>query len=84
MTLALEKRGPVASAISNPAPELPKDNRKQPKKNQKGLRKNKTKWKGQVNYDQPYPKGYRIPKLDPSAMDSVFNMASTLMDLKAK
>ncbi|MBW0573209.1 hypothetical protein O181_112924 [Austropuccinia psidii MF-1] len=37
-----------------------------------------------ANWHRPYPQGYRIPKLDPSAMDSVFNMARTLMEFTAK
>ncbi|MBW0592810.1 hypothetical protein O181_132525 [Austropuccinia psidii MF-1] len=31
-----------------------------------------------------FPQGYRIAKLEPSAVDSVFNMARTLMEFTAK
>ncbi|MBW0517201.1 hypothetical protein O181_056916 [Austropuccinia psidii MF-1] len=40
--------------------------------------------KGKANWNRPYPQGYRIPKLEPSAVDSVFNMARTLMEFTAK
>ncbi|MBW0579825.1 hypothetical protein O181_119540 [Austropuccinia psidii MF-1] len=42
------------------------------------------KGKGKENWHRPYPKGYRIPKLELSAVDSVFNMARTLMEFTAK
>ncbi|MBW0586044.1 hypothetical protein O181_125759 [Austropuccinia psidii MF-1] len=42
------------------------------------------KGKGEENWHRPYPQGYRIPKLEPSAVDSVFNMARTLMEFTAK
>ncbi|MBW0489150.1 hypothetical protein O181_028865 [Austropuccinia psidii MF-1] len=38
----------------------------------------------QINWNRPYPQGYRIPKLKPSAVDSVFNLARTLMEFTAK
>ncbi|MBW0512108.1 hypothetical protein O181_051823 [Austropuccinia psidii MF-1] len=37
-----------------------------------------------ANWHRPYPQGYRIPKLEPSAVDSVFNMARTLMEFTLK
>ncbi|MBW0483786.1 hypothetical protein O181_023501 [Austropuccinia psidii MF-1] len=77
MRIALEKEGPIVSTSSKPDPELPKDNLKGPRKNQcKGKRKS--------NWSRPYPQGYRIPKLKPSAIDSVLNMARTLMELTDK
>ncbi|MBW0536131.1 hypothetical protein O181_075846 [Austropuccinia psidii MF-1] len=79
MTLAFQKEGPVASTNSKPAPEVFKDNPKGPQKNQKSPKR-----KGKANWHRPYPQGYRIPKLEPSAVDSVFNMARTLMELTAK
>ncbi|MBW0479667.1 hypothetical protein O181_019382 [Austropuccinia psidii MF-1] len=42
------------------------------------------KGKGKVNWHRPYPQGYRIPKLEPSAVDSVFNMARPLMKFTDK
>ncbi|MBW0501685.1 hypothetical protein O181_041400 [Austropuccinia psidii MF-1] len=42
------------------------------------------KGKGKENWHRPYPQGYRNLKLEPSAVDSVFNMARTLMEFTAK
>ncbi|MBW0528957.1 hypothetical protein O181_068672 [Austropuccinia psidii MF-1] len=84
MTPALEKEGPVASTSSKQAPEMSKDKPKGPQKKQKGLKKHQGKGKGKSNWHRPYPQGYRIPKLEPSAVDSVFNMARTLMEFKVK
>ncbi|MBW0553133.1 hypothetical protein O181_092848 [Austropuccinia psidii MF-1] len=42
------------------------------------------KGKGKANWHRTYPQGYRIPKLEPSAVDSVFNMARILMEFTAK
>ncbi|MBW0554905.1 hypothetical protein O181_094620 [Austropuccinia psidii MF-1] len=75
---------PVASTNSKPAPEMSKDKPKGPQKKQKGLKNNQGKGKGKANWHRPYPQGYRIPKLEPSAVDSVFNMARTLMEFTSK
>ncbi|MBW0551335.1 hypothetical protein O181_091050 [Austropuccinia psidii MF-1] len=83
MTPALEE-GPVASASSIPAPEASKEKPKGPKKKKKGPKNHQGKGKGKGNWHRPYPQGYRIPKLKPSAVDSVFNMARTLMEVTAK
>ncbi|MBW0577603.1 hypothetical protein O181_117318 [Austropuccinia psidii MF-1] len=83
MTPGLEE-GPVASTSSKPAPEKSKKNPKGPPRKKKGSNNPQGKGKGRENWNRPYPQGYRIPKLQPSAMDSVFNMARTLMELTAK
>ncbi|MBW0551031.1 hypothetical protein O181_090746 [Austropuccinia psidii MF-1] len=57
---------------------------KGPQKKQKGPKNNQGKGKGKANWHRAYPQGYRIAKLEPSAMDSVFNMARNLMEFKAK
>ncbi|MBW0531463.1 hypothetical protein O181_071178 [Austropuccinia psidii MF-1] len=80
MTPALETEGPVASTSSKPAPEVSKDKHKGPQKKQKGPKNHQ----GKANWHSPYPQGYRIPKFEPSAVDSVFNMARTLMKFTAK
>ncbi|MBW0571992.1 hypothetical protein O181_111707 [Austropuccinia psidii MF-1] len=80
MTQALETEGPVASTSSKPAPEVSKDRPKGPQKKQKGPKNHQDK----ANWHRPYPQGYRILKLEPSAVDSVFNMARTLMEFTAK
>ncbi|MBW0579449.1 hypothetical protein O181_119164 [Austropuccinia psidii MF-1] len=80
MTPALETEGPVGSTSSKPAPEVSKDKPKGPQKKPRGPKRHK----GKANWHRPYPQGYRIPKLEPSAMDSVFNMARTLMEFTAK
>ncbi|MBW0576747.1 hypothetical protein O181_116462 [Austropuccinia psidii MF-1] len=84
MTPALEKEGPVASTSSKPASKVSKDKPKGPQKKQKGPKNHQGKGKGKANWHKPYPQGYRIPKLEPSTMDSVFNVARTLMELTAK
>ncbi|MBW0566747.1 hypothetical protein O181_106462 [Austropuccinia psidii MF-1] len=83
MTPALEE-GPVASTSSKLAPEASKEKPKGPQKKKKGLKSHQGKGKGKENWHRPYPQWYRIPKLKPSAMDSVFNMSRTLMEFTAK
>ncbi|MBW0534441.1 hypothetical protein O181_074156 [Austropuccinia psidii MF-1] len=84
MTPALETEGQVVSTSSKPAPEVSKDKPKRPQKKQRGIKNHQGKGKGTANWHRPYPQGYRIPKLELSAMDSVFNMARTLMEFTAK
>ncbi|MBW0479248.1 hypothetical protein O181_018963 [Austropuccinia psidii MF-1] len=84
MTPAWEKEGPVASSSSKTAPEISKDKLKGPQKKQKGPKKHQGKGKDKDNWQRPYPQGYRNPKLEASAMDSVFNMGRNLMEFTAK
>ncbi|MBW0511786.1 hypothetical protein O181_051501 [Austropuccinia psidii MF-1] len=84
MTPALETEGPVAFTSSKPAPEVSKDKPKRPQKNGKGPKKHQGKGKAKANWHRPYPQGYGIPKLEPSAVDSIFNMARTFMKFTAK
>ncbi|MBW0563385.1 hypothetical protein O181_103100 [Austropuccinia psidii MF-1] len=84
MTPSLETEGPVASTSSKPAPEVSKAKPKRPKKKQRGPKNHQGKGKGKANWHIPYPQGYRILKLEPSAMDSVFNMARTVIEFTAK
>ncbi|MBW0537579.1 hypothetical protein O181_077294 [Austropuccinia psidii MF-1] len=84
MTPALGKEDPVASTSFKPSPEVFKVKPKVPQKKQRGFKNNKGKGKGKANWHRPYTQLYRIPKLEPSAMDSVFNMARTLMEFTAK
>ncbi|MBW0583709.1 hypothetical protein O181_123424 [Austropuccinia psidii MF-1] len=84
MTPALETEGQVASTSSKPAPEVSKDKPKGPQKKQKGPKNHQGKGKGKGNWHRPYQQGYRIPKLEPSAVDSAFNMSRTLMEFTAK
>ncbi|MBW0580328.1 hypothetical protein O181_120043 [Austropuccinia psidii MF-1] len=84
MIPSLETEGPVASTSSKPAPEVSKDKPKGPQKNQKDPKNHKGNVKGKANWHRPYPQGYRIPQLEPSAVDSVFNMARTLMEFTEK
>ncbi|MBW0568411.1 hypothetical protein O181_108126 [Austropuccinia psidii MF-1] len=51
---------------------------------QKGPKSHQGKGKGKANWHRPYQQGYRITKLEPSAMDIVSNMARTLMEFTAK
>ncbi|MBW0587131.1 hypothetical protein O181_126846 [Austropuccinia psidii MF-1] len=84
ITPLLEKEGPVAFTSSKPAPEVSKDKPKGPQKKQKGPKNHQGKGKCKANWYRPYPQGYRITKLEPSAMDSVLNMVRTLMEFTAK
>ncbi|MBW0579295.1 hypothetical protein O181_119010 [Austropuccinia psidii MF-1] len=83
MTPALGE-GPVASTSSKPAPEASKENPKGPQKKKKGPKNHQGRGIGKANWHRPYPQGYRTPKLEPSAMDSVLNMARTLMEFTVK
>ncbi|MBW0550180.1 hypothetical protein O181_089895 [Austropuccinia psidii MF-1] len=84
MTSDLEKRGPVASTSYKPAPEVSKDKPKRPQKKHKIPKNHQRKGKGKANWHRPYPQGYRIPELKPSAVDSIFNMARNLMEITTK
>ncbi|MBW0553078.1 hypothetical protein O181_092793 [Austropuccinia psidii MF-1] len=83
MTPALETEAPVALTSSKPAPELSEDKPKGPQKKERGPKNHQGKGKGKANWNRPYSQGYRIPKLEPSAVDSVLNMARALMECKA-
>ncbi|MBW0516526.1 hypothetical protein O181_056241 [Austropuccinia psidii MF-1] len=84
MTLPLEKEGQVASTSSKQAPEVSKDKNKGPHSKQKGPKRHQGKGKGKANWHRPYPQGYRIPKLEPSATESVFNKPRPLMEFTVK
>ncbi|MBW0522306.1 hypothetical protein O181_062021 [Austropuccinia psidii MF-1] len=84
MTPALETEGPVESTSSKPTPEVSKDKPKRPQKKQNGPQNHQGKVKGKANWHRSYPQDYRIPRLEPSAVDSVFNIARTLMEFTAK
>ncbi|MBW0573009.1 hypothetical protein O181_112724 [Austropuccinia psidii MF-1] len=83
-TPALEKECPVVSTTSKSAPEMSKDKLKGPQMKKKGPKNHQGKGKGKYNYHRRYPQEYRIPKLEPSAVNSDFNMARTLMEFTAK
>ncbi|MBW0556465.1 hypothetical protein O181_096180 [Austropuccinia psidii MF-1] len=55
-----------------------------PQKKQKGPKNHQGKGKRKANWHRHYPKGYRIPKLEPSAVDSFFILDRTLMEFTAK
>ncbi|MBW0567057.1 hypothetical protein O181_106772 [Austropuccinia psidii MF-1] len=71
ITPGLEKEGPVASTSSKQAPKVSKDKPKGPQEKQRGPKSHQAKGKGKANWHRPYPQVYRIPKSEPSAMDSV-------------
>ncbi|MBW0583710.1 hypothetical protein O181_123425 [Austropuccinia psidii MF-1] len=83
MTPALEE-GLVLSTSSKTAPEASKEKPRGPQKKKKGPKKHQGKGKGKANLHRPYQQGYRIPKLEPSAVDNVFHMARTLMEFTVK
>ncbi|MBW0564602.1 hypothetical protein O181_104317 [Austropuccinia psidii MF-1] len=84
MTAALEKEGPVPSTSSKLAPEVTEGKPKQPQKKKRGPKSHQGRGKGKDNWHRPYPQGYRTHQLEPSAVDSVFNVARTLMEFTAK
>ncbi|MBW0519714.1 hypothetical protein O181_059429 [Austropuccinia psidii MF-1] len=61
-----------------------KNKPKGPQKKQRGPKIHKEKGKGKDHWHRPYSQGYRILQLEPSVMESVFNMARTLMEFTAK
>ncbi|MBW0551839.1 hypothetical protein O181_091554 [Austropuccinia psidii MF-1] len=63
-----KEEAPVASTSKPQANQLPQDGKKNKKKH----------WR------KPYSPSYRIPKIQKGAMENVFNMARTLMELKDK
>ncbi|MBW0591328.1 hypothetical protein O181_131043 [Austropuccinia psidii MF-1] len=69
---------PQASTSKIPPQQVRNKPNKTPKTIQKGKQKAKPKW------NKPYPQNYRIPKKEKTAMDSVFNMARTLIEFKNK
>ncbi|MBW0528275.1 hypothetical protein O181_067990 [Austropuccinia psidii MF-1] len=81
MTPALEKEGPVASTTYKKVPEQSRIKDKRPQKNQRGPKNNQGKGKGKENWNRLNQQGCRIFKLEPSAMDSVLNIARPLMEL---
>ncbi|MBW0475772.1 hypothetical protein O181_015487 [Austropuccinia psidii MF-1] len=82
-TPALDKEGPVSSTSSKPALEVLKEDPKGHQKKKRGPQTNQGKGKRKANQHRPYPQRYRIPKLEPSAVDSVLNMARNLMEFIA-
>ncbi|MBW0530947.1 hypothetical protein O181_070662 [Austropuccinia psidii MF-1] len=84
MTPALGTGGPVLSTRPKPIPEVSNDKPKGPHKKQIGPKNHQGKGKGKANWNRPSPQGYRIPKLEPSEVDSVFNRARSLMEFTAK
>ncbi|MBW0543222.1 hypothetical protein O181_082937 [Austropuccinia psidii MF-1] len=83
MTPALEKEGPVESTSCKTDSEVSKDKPKGHKKKQRGPKNNQGKGKCKDTWNRPYPQRYRIPKSEPSAVDSVLNMARTIMRFTA-
>ncbi|MBW0551439.1 hypothetical protein O181_091154 [Austropuccinia psidii MF-1] len=73
---------PQASTSKNSPQQVSNKDKKAQKRNEKGKQnakgKEKSKWK------KPYPQNYRIQKKEKTAMENLFNMASTLMEFKNK
>ncbi|MBW0573580.1 hypothetical protein O181_113295 [Austropuccinia psidii MF-1] len=73
---------PQASTSKSTPQQVPNKPKPTPNTNQKG--KQKAKGKAKPKWNKPYPQNYRIPKKEKTAMDNVFNMARTLMELTEK
>ncbi|MBW0506785.1 hypothetical protein O181_046500 [Austropuccinia psidii MF-1] len=67
MSPAVEKEGPVASTSSRAFQRQSKG----PQKGQRGPNRNKGNGKIKYNWHRTYPQGYRITKMEPSAMGCV-------------
>ncbi|MBW0593121.1 hypothetical protein O181_132836 [Austropuccinia psidii MF-1] len=76
MTPALEKEGPVGSISSRTV------QRKAQRTLEETERSQEKSWQGKRQ--RPYPQGYKITKLEHSAMKSMFNMVRTLMKFTVK
>ncbi|MBW0587476.1 hypothetical protein O181_127191 [Austropuccinia psidii MF-1] len=82
MLLTLEWRKnnpPPPKQVSKKAPVARSSNfnvQKQPQAPNKG--------KGKAPAPKPYSQGYRIPKIQQDAMENVFQMARTMMELQKK
>ncbi|MBW0542847.1 hypothetical protein O181_082562 [Austropuccinia psidii MF-1] len=76
----MEEKQPTttqASAQNSPSSQKQQFQReKQPQAQNKG--------KGKAPATQPYSQGYRISKIQQDAMENVFQMARTMMELKKK
>ncbi|MBW0575928.1 hypothetical protein O181_115643, partial [Austropuccinia psidii MF-1] len=81
MTPALETEGPVVSTSSKQALEVSKDKPKGPQKKQRSLKNHQGKGKGKGNWHRPYPQGYRIPKLEPSAVHNEIHFVQSNIDV---
>ncbi|MBW0508881.1 hypothetical protein O181_048596 [Austropuccinia psidii MF-1] len=77
-------RGPSGIYQLQTSSRSVQDKPKGPQKKQRGPKSHQSKGKGKANWYRTYPQGHRIPKLELSAMDSVSNMARTLMEFTAK
>ncbi|MBW0587767.1 hypothetical protein O181_127482, partial [Austropuccinia psidii MF-1] len=71
-----------ASTSKNMPQQVSNKAKRTPKTNQKGNQK--AKGKENHKWNKAYPQNYRIPKKEKTAMDNVFNMARTLMELRYK
>ncbi|MBW0568108.1 hypothetical protein O181_107823 [Austropuccinia psidii MF-1] len=71
---------PQASIRKAAPQQVPNKPKRTPKINQKA--KQKEKGKAKPKWNKPYWQNHRIPKKERTAMDNVFNMARTLMELK--
>ncbi|MBW0532603.1 hypothetical protein O181_072318 [Austropuccinia psidii MF-1] len=70
---------PPPKQVPRPAPVASSSN-----SNVKKQPKTQNKVKGKAPPPKPYSKGYRIPKIQQDAMENVFKMARTMMELHKK
>ncbi|MBW0582606.1 hypothetical protein O181_122321 [Austropuccinia psidii MF-1] len=78
MTPALETQAPVASNSSISV----QGQAKGPQKKIRGRKNHQGKGKGKANWHRPYPQGYSIPKLEPSAVDMITKWANNSWSFK--
>ncbi|MBW0544028.1 hypothetical protein O181_083743 [Austropuccinia psidii MF-1] len=74
-----ENNPPPPKQVPKTAPVARRRNsniKKQPQTQHKG--------KGKAPATKPYSQGYRIPKIQKEAMENVFQMARTMMELQKK
>ncbi|MBW0468206.1 hypothetical protein O181_007921 [Austropuccinia psidii MF-1] len=82
--LSFGERRPSRTESCKPTPEVFKDKPKGAQKKQGGPKNNQGKGKGKPNWHRPNPQGYSIPKLEPSTVDILFNMAIPFIKFRAK
>ncbi|MBW0573364.1 hypothetical protein O181_113079 [Austropuccinia psidii MF-1] len=74
-----EKNSPPPKKVPKTAPVVSSSNsnvKKQPQAQNKG--------KGKATATNPYSQGYRIPNIQQDAMENLFQMAITMMELQKK
>ncbi|MBW0586053.1 hypothetical protein O181_125768 [Austropuccinia psidii MF-1] len=76
----MEEKQPYTTQESAKTAPIARSNNSNAKKQPQA----QTKGKGKEPATKPYSQGYRIPKIQPDAMENIFQMARTIMGLQKK